>query len=431
MPLKISISQKQKLSLTTHMQQSLQILQMDSISLKEKIELELQRNPVLEESYTGRHPSFNPAIYAAPCTSSLCEHLFDQLEESRIPSDLLPLVKYLILNMDDNGRLEDSPQNISKTYHIEPDKVHAAVKIIQSLEPAGIGAIDYRECLLLQAQRMNLPQTVYQILESDTYLSYLSHNQVSRLADALGISAEKASEAVRMIRSLNPKPGAGFGDSDTIYIVPDARVDIEDSGFSITIGDPSIPEIKINGTYSHMLKETSDPEVIRYLNECLKQAQSLISGITQRNKTLFLCVSEIVRRQPEYFQTGKACVKPMTLSDIADAVNLNVSTVSRAVKNKYIECCHGVIPLHSIFSSGLSQGNSDEKISSQKMQQLIRKLIDSEDTLHPLSDPDIANQLSSCGYSIARRTVAKYRAQMQIPSAAQRKRHDSPHLPSK
>lgn len=407
------------------MQQSLQLLQMDSISLKEKIEMELQRNPVLEELYAGSFPSFDPALCAAPSEPSLCDYLFEQLEESKIPSDLLPLVRYLILNMDDNGRLGDSPQNLSKTYHIGLEKIHAAVEIIQSLEPAGIGALDYKECLLLQAQRMELPEPVHQILKSDMYMSYLSDHQILRLAGALGISAEKAEEAAQLIQALNPKPGSGFGHSDAIYIIPDARVDMEDSEFAVTIGNPSIPEIQISGTYSHMMKETSDPEVKLYLNECLKQAQSLINGITQRNKTLFLCVSEIVCQQPEYFQSGKAHVRPMTLSDIADAVDLNVSTVSRAVKDKYIQCCHGIIPLHSLFTSGLSQGDSDEKVSSQKIQHLIRKLIDSEDKLHPLSDPDIAKHLSGRGYAVARRTVAKYRTQMQIPSAAQRKKYTS------
>jgi len=332
MPLKISISQKQKLSLTTHMQQSLQLLQMDSISLKDKIEMELQRNPVLEESYANRYPIFDPALCAAPCTPSLCDYLFEQLAEDKIPPDLLPLIRFLILNLDDNGRLEDTTENISRRYHIQHEKVLAAIGIIQSLEPAGIGAVDYKECLLLQARRMHFPDPVYQILESDMYLTYLSNNQIYRLASALGISSEKAAEAVQLIQSLNPKPGACFGNSDTIYIIPDARVDIENSEFVITIGNPSIPEIRISNTYSHMIKETSDPEVSRYLNECLKQAQSLINGITQRNKTLFLCISEIVCQQMKYFKTSKESLKPMTLSDIADAVGLNISTVSRAVK---------------------------------------------------------------------------------------------------
>lgn len=422
MPLKISISQKQKLSLSMHIQQSLEILQMDSISLKEKIEMELERNPALEERATDRYSTFDLALYAAPHSLSLCEYLFEQLEESKLPPDLLPLIRYLILDMDDNGRLGDSPENISRKYHIELEKIRAAIQIIQDLDPAGIGARDYKECLLIQARRLNFPPIVHQILESDTYLTYLSNNQISKLAAALCVPAEKALEAVRLIQSLNPKPGSGFGNCDTIYIIPDAYVNIEGTEFTITVGNPSIPEIQINGTYSHMIKETSDSEVIHYLNNCLKQAQSLINGITQRNKTLFLCISEIVRQQSEYFKSSKKHLEPMTLNDIADSIGLNVSTISRAIKNKYIECCHGIIPLQSLFTSGIPQTNSDEKVSSQKIQQLIRTLIDSEDKLHPLSDPDITNSLSNNGYIIARRTVTKYRLQMNIPSAAQRKR---------
>lgn len=429
MPLKISISQKQKLSLTMHMKQSLELLQMDSISLKDKIEMELERNPVLEEMYTNEHLAVDPALYAAPSTPSLCDYLFEQLQGSQIPEDLALLVRFLILNMDDNGRLGETLPDIIQKYHISPEKAHTAVKIIQSLEPAGVGAADYKECLLLQARRKSFPDFVQQILSSDTYMTYLSNNQLSKIASALNISTEKTAEAVQLIQSLNPKPGACFGNSDTIYIIPDARVKIEDSAFSITIGSPAVPEIKINGTYAHMIKETSDPEVNCYLDECLKRAQSLINGITQRNKTLFLCISEIVCQQTEYFKTSKEYLKPMTLSDVADAIGLNVSTVSRAVKNKYIECCHGIIPLSSLFTSGLSQGKLDEKISSQKIQQLMRQIIDSEDKLHPLSDPDIVKQLSRYGFTIARRTVTKYRMQMLIPSASQRKKFASPSFP--
>ncbi len=426
MPLKISITQKQKLSLSMHMRQSLELLQMDAISLKEKIEMELERNPALEETYTNAYPPADPASYAAPCAPALCEHLLEQLEENKIPDGLLPLVRYLILNMDDNGRLEDSPQNISQKYHIPMEKVNAAVGIIQSLEPAGVGTADYKECLLLQARRLDFPEAVQQIIRSDTYMEYLSNNQIARLASALNTTAERAEKAAQLIQSLNPKPGACFGNSNTIYIIPDAQVSIEDTEFSITIGNPAIPEIKISSTYAHMSKETSDPEVSRYLDECLKRAQSLISGITQRNKTLFLCLSEIVCQQAEYFRSGREYLKPMTLSDIADEIGLNVSTVSRAVKNKYVECCHGIILLSSLFTSGLSQENFDEKISSQKIQQLIRQLIDAEDKLRPLSDPEIVKQLSGHGFTIARRTVAKYRSQMHIPSAAKRRRFHTP-----
>lgn len=451
MPLKTTLTQKQKLSLTLHMQQSLEILQMDSISLKEHIEAELERNPMLEELPSDeplpvtRHPldirweentrsgavysdtdtsadqSDDPFTYIATPPPSLCDYLLEQLALATIPCELRPLVRYLILSLDDNGWLTEPPESISREHHISIDKIYDALHIIQKMEPAGVGAANCRECLLLQAHRQSLSDAVIQILESDEYLNYLSNNQISQLSKALDLSIDTTFTAVHQILSLTPKPGASFGGLDTLYVIPDAHISLEGSGFSIIIGNPSIPEIQLNGDYVHMLKDSSEPDVSAYLNNCLKQAQSLISGITQRNKTLFLCISEIVRRQPDYFKSSNGYLLPMTLSDVAETLHMSISTVSRTVKNKYISCCHGTLPLHTLFTSSVHSADSESKISSQKIQQLIRELINKEDKTCPLSDPDITLQLSYKGYTVARRTVAKYRTQLNIPPAAKRK----------
>ena len=451
MSLKTTISQKQKLSLTRHMKQSLELLQMDSIALKEKIEIELESNPMLDEAlekegisvieetldiywddskdeefflYDSEMENDNkePFSYVTNSEELLSDFLLSQLETANISKELLPVVRYLILNLDDNGWLNESLEILSKESGIEITILQEAMKVIQTLEPSGVGASGYRECLLLQAKHLNLSPIVFQILQSDKCLKYMSNHQVSRIAKVLEINIEEADEAVKQILQLNPKPGTGFGSSDTQFVIPDVYVNKEDTGFSVVVGNPAIPEIKISAEYSQILDETMDVEVMEYLSHCLKQAQSLIEGISQRNKTLFLCVSEIIRQQKKYFESSCGCLVPMTLGDVADAINMSISTVSRAVRNKYIVCCHGIIPLNLLFTSKVRRNDSNKEISAQEIQLLIQKFVSEEDKNKPLSDPDISRRLSEAGYAIARRTVAKYRMKMEIPPASQRKR---------
>lgn len=454
MSLKITISQSQKLVLTPHIQQSLEILQMDSISLKEKIEKELIENPMLEELHNNSDlssentidiflnddTSHNDYVYfdtsenaahsrepfnhVSTSSFSLYDYLCEQLIPSTISPDLLSLVQYLILNLDNNGWLHDSPDIISKELNIPTEDVTAALQIIQNLEPAGVGASGFRESLLIQAQRLNLAPATLEILKSDVCLKYLSNNQITKIAETLGIDNKEVRESIQQILSLDPKPAASFGNSDIVYVIPDAYVKFENSEFSIIIGNSFVPEIQISGEYYDMIKDDSDPKATKYLSDCLKQAQSLINSIAKRNKTLFLCVTEIVRQQPDYFKNSNGFLSPMTLDDVAENINLSVSTVSRTIKNKYISCCHGIVPLHSFFTSRIKKMDSEEAVSSQEIQRLIQKLVDEEDKQNPLSDPAIAQHISDEGYNIARRTITKYRTQLGIPPASQRKVRD-------
>lgn len=434
------------------MQQSLKILQMDSIALKDYIRAELEKNPMLEEisvseespftscsldvywddstdaepfssdsaDHSGRAP--DPSGWRASSSYSLCDHLLEQLSLTNVPRELFSLSRYLILSLDDNGWLTESPETISTEQRVPLGKVRAALKIIQNMDPAGVGAADYRESLLLQARRLSLSPEARRILESDTCLAFLADHKIARIADFLDIDLDQAIKAAESILTLNPKPGATFGGADTLYVIPDAYVSLSDFECSVSVGNPSIPEIRINSQYSHILDESSDPEVSRYLNECLRQAQSLIRGISQRNQTFFLVISEIVRRQQDYFKSSTGYLLPMTLGDVAGELGLSISTVSRAVKNKHISCCRSVVPISSLFTSKACKSIApDTAASSQEIQELIRRLINEEDKASPLSDPRIARILSDSGYSIARRTVAKYRTQMGIPAAEQRR----------
>lgn len=452
MALKITLSQKQKLALTTHMKQSLSILQMDALSLKEIIDEALLSNPVLEEidvknaseigdtfqiCYNGEGtylPNKNVDAendendvdmfsYITKTTISLTDYLMDQLNMLTIPKDLLLLSKYLILSIDKNGWLNESPKNIAQKCNVSKDKVHEALSLVQSLEPAGICASGYKECLMLQAKRFKFPDEIYRILESDEYLQYLANNQLGKLGAALNMSNSQVAEAAKMIRTLNPKPGLSFGEETIHYIVPDAYVTVNDMNFSITIGNPLIPDIQINGSYSQMLNDFSDPDVAEYLKGCLNQAQELIQDIRQRNKTLFLCITEITKMQSDYFRKSNGNLIPMTLKDIAEPLGMSISTISRTISNKYISCCHGVIALKSLFVSKVSSKNEEEHASSQLIQKLIQQYINNEDKQRPLSDPDLVNLLSFDGYHIARRTVTKYRTQLKILSVSQRRVH--------
>lgn len=457
MELKTSLSQKQKLALSTYMQQSLEVLQMDATCLRERILAEMEKNLILEtrtddgaalltshiaetdcdiktslelqyedgyRSDVGTVDNLTQDLFAmvAAPGESLTDHLIAQLSVMNVPEKLAKITRYLIFCLDDDGRLLEPAEEISEELQIEISEVRAAIDLLQSMEPAGVGAADYKECLLLQAKRLGLNELVLRILESDKYLEYLAKKRTSKIAEDLNVSSSAVTEAYKKILSLDPNPGQEFGNGEIVYIIPDIQVEIDDTGFSIAVGNRSIPDVQINGEYVNELKVNANAEMKQYLDACLKNAQALINGMAQRNKTLFLCAAEIVRRQPDFFKYSSGTLVPMTLGDIAESLSLSVSTVSRAVKNKYISCRHGTLPLRALFTTGImSQNVPESSVSSQRICKMIRRLIEHEDKKKPLSDPDIARVLMYRGYQIARRTVTKYRNKMKIPSVSRRR----------
>lgn len=443
-PLSLTQEQTQQLLLTPQMRQSLEILQLDTLALREKILDALETNPVLELapedpelslseesgewSVREKEDAGAPAAdeqaedpfsrLSCPVTS-LREILCSQLAGLRLTQEQQRLVHYIIDSLDENGWLPENSQEISQRLGAPIEAVRWGIQTIQSLEPAGVGGVDLRECLRIQAERQQLSPLVLEII--DNWLPALAANQLAEIRRALGVRQAAVGEAVAQIRSLNPRPGAAFAAGQTVYIVPDVRVFLEGGVFRLSVGNPLLPTLQINLDYQRLLEQEEDPQVTAYLRSCLKRARSLTQSIAQRNRTLSLCMMEIVQRQPEYFYDAHGYLHPMTMGEIGQALGLNVSTVSRAMKDKYVQCSHGVVALSSLFTSGTKRSLQQESVSAQQLQTEIDHLIQAEDKAHPLSDQAIAERLSHAGMPVARRTVAKYRMRLGLLPAPQRR----------
>lgn len=446
--LTLTQKQTQQLSLTPQMRQSLEILQLDTLALREKIFQALETNPMLEiaaeseetpsslEETTwewadidGELPTeTNPEPARADPLAAFCyrppglsDALKAQIGLLRLHPTQKKIADYIIDSLDTNGWLPETPLEISQALGIELPAVTAGIHLVQSLEPAGVACADLRECLRLQALRLSMPSPVLEIIEH--WLPALADNKIQTISRALGLHPEEVRKAADAIRSLHPRPGAAFSAEKTVYIFPDARLEWREHTFQLSVGNPYLPTLQLSTEYQNLLATVRDPQVNAYLSQCLKQARALLLSIAQRNQTLSLCIMQILQFQPDYFYNVQGHLQPMTMGQIAEALQINVSTVSRAMKDKYIQCCHGIVPLQSLFTTGLPGGPHQSLVSSHQIEADIRRYILQENKDAPFSDQEIAEYVTSAGTQIARRTVAKYRSRLGIPPASQRKQN--------
>ena len=293
--------------------------------------------------------------------------------------------------------------------------VDAAVQIIQRLDPPGVGARTLSECLCLQLQALGESGLACTIAEH--YLEQAGHHAFAAIAASEHVPLAAVQEAYRQIQSLSPYPCAEFSRAqDDGYVVPDVLLQEKDGVLSVAVNRAYTPELSVSSFYRSLVRETDDPEARQYIVKKVSQAEWLISCIRQREETLLRCCQEILKRQLPYFRSGQA-LAPMTMQDIAQAIGLHTSTVSRALSGKYIQTPQGVRLLRSLFSAKLAGG----EVSGVMAQQAIAVLVQQEDKHAPLSDQVLAERLQAQGIDISRRTVAKYRQLLQIPSAATRR----------
>jgi RNA polymerase sigma-54 factor len=315
------------------------------------------------------------------------------------------------------------------------EELERLLRVIHELEPAGVGARNLQECLLLQMAQ--LPQTTatrrlaMKIL-SDHFDEFVKKHY-ERLISRLQVSEEEFREAISEIKRLSPKPGnlyAEGGTNTTPYIIPDFLLDCQDGEFQLSLNSYNVPEVKVNRRYVEMIRDMvkadgkvreEDKEALQFVKQKIDSAKWFISAIKQRHDTLMRTMQTILDYQQEYFRTGdRSKLRPMILKDIADRTDLDVSTISRVVNSKYVQTQFGIILLKSLFSEAM-QTASGEEVSSYEIKTILQNCIDDEDKRHPLTDEVLMNILNDKGYCIARRTVAKYREMMDIPVARQRK----------
>lgn len=459
----LNLSQQQKLVMTQQMQMSIKMLQMSSIELNEYVEKEMEENPLLEKEYneksqeslTKKENDFNDKIdydkfikyldfedysrennykgedEVSPFNfisreESLREYLTTQLGEVEVRNSQKKICEYIIENLDGKGYLPDPISDIAAQLKVSEDKVFEALKIVQSFDPDGIGARNLEECLKLQLQKKDIDdKNLFYII--DKHLNNIAENKYSIIAKDLNITPKEAQEYGDIIKKLEPKPSRGFYTGDeTKYIVPDAFIKKLDGEFFIIMNDNSIPKLSINNVYKALVAgdENNDKAAKEYVKNKIDSAIFLIKSIEQRKNTLYAVLNEIVNYQREYFDNGIKYLKPMTLKDMAEKLEIHESTVSRAIREKYIYTDRGIVKIRDLFTTGISsESENSDSTSSSSVKGKIKELIEKEDAKNPLSDQKICDVLNSEGMNISRRTVAKYREEMNIKSSSKRKRY--------
>ncbi len=409
---------------------------------------------------------------------TLKSYLFEQLHTNKELRNIRIIIDYMIESLDSRGYLDETIENICSKFNISEEKCVQALEILQSLEPAGIGARNLQECLLIQLRREGkLDSNLENIINN--YLELVADNKFKDIAKYLEITQLEAQNYGDIIKELEPKPSRGYYTGDEVkFITPDAYIKKIDEEYIVIMNNDVVPQLSINGAYKNLLLHGSDKEVESYIKEKIGSAMFLIKSINNRENTLKIILEDIIKRQKEYLDKGKKYLKPMMLKDIADAmfliksinnrentlkiilediikrqkeyldkgkkylkpmmlkdiaedINMHESTVSRAIKDKYILTSYGTVKIKDLFTVGYSTKNSSngkdvssngKDVSAKSIKDIIKEIIDKEDKKKPLSDEIISTELSKKNLNISRRTVAKYREEMGIKSSSKRKR---------
>ena len=472
----MAINQKQVLSLQQKLSpqqiQMIKLLELPTVQLEQRIKQEIEDNIVLEEeersaedeeqqpqeisvdeylreddtpSYKSRINNFSKDDKQRPVYltegRSLQEYLVEQLGYRNLSERDMRLAVYLIGSIDEDGYLrrdlESVADDIAFTIGLETSagELERILGVIHELGPAGIGARDLRECLLLQMAQMPV-NTRARCLARKILTSYFDEfvkKHYEKLMARLQVSEEDFREAIAEIRRLSPKPGnlyAEGGTDTTPYIIPDFILDYQDGRFNLSLNSYNVPEVRVNRRYVEMIRDMvgadgkvkeQDREALQFVKSKIDSAKWFISAIKQRHDTLMRTMQTILDYQQEYFKDGdRSKLRPMILKDIADRTGLDVSTISRVVNSKYVQTQFGIILLKSLFSEAM-QTDSGEEVSSYEIKNILQQCIDGEDKRHPLTDETLMDILNSKGYRIARRTVAKYREMLGIPVARLRR----------
>ena len=466
--LQLKLSQK----LSPQQIQLMKLIQLTTAELEQKITNEIEENPALEkgsESLENDGKEYEEVIgegdinvdeYLSDETESYDQNYYSNQEESTnfqtkesisfhqfldnqsknlILADLeKPICEFLIGSIDESGYLrreiEDIIDDLAFTQNIVADntQVLSVLKKIQDLDPPGVGARSLQECLLIQLKRKkNEKESIINsinLIENEFEL--FSKKKFSRITEKLNLSEEDLKLVVEEISKLNPKPGGAItSEFSNNTIVPDFILSIEDGNFTLELNKRNSPELRLSNSYKNILegykndpnKTKSQNQTVQFLKQKLDSAKWFIEAIEQRHQTLFQTINAIVNFQKEYFLTGEEKnLKPMILKDIAEIINMDISTVSRVANSKYIDTPYGIKLLKSYFSEGMKNSEGDE-ISTIEIKKILKEIVNKEDKNKPLSDIELSDKLSKKGYKVARRTVSKYREQLDISVARLRK----------
>ncbi len=353
---------------------------------------------------------------------TLHEHLLFQLQFSDLKRSCKAVAKYVIESLDENGYMTLKKKEIAESLGISEKNVEKVVGMIQRFEPLGVCAEDLPQCLLIQLQMMKKRSPLAESIVR-YYLTDLAENRINVMAKKIGVGVKDIQKAVDLIKTLEPKPGRQFtSQMETRYIVPDVYVEDINNELIVTINEKSTPRLTVSSYYEKLFKENmGDDKVSEFLSGRLNSALWLIKSIEQRKQTISNVVKEVVKHQKDFFEKGDDYLKPLTLKQIAEEVGIHESTVSRSINEKYMQSPRGLYEIKYFFNSGIA-GDKGKEISARSIKSILKKIIDSENATSPYSDQKLVELLEREDIEISRRTVAKYREEMNIPSSSKRKR---------
>jgi RNA polymerase sigma-54 factor len=458
----------QRLILTPSLQQAIKLLPLTTLELAEVLEQEVMENPLLEEVPTqdvavadeisqeeakeeaertdplkeidvekffedylddvrerrvrsSEVPEMPPIENTLTETPDLYDHLLWQLHMSASDEMTREIGEAIIQNLDEDGMLRASVEEIANMGPFPLDEVEKALAVVQGLDPSGVAARDLTECLRLQLKHLGLEGSPTDVMVRD-HIKQLQTHQYPEIGRQMGLTPDEVSHHLEIIRRLDPKPGMKYSPDRSTYVIPDVFVVKKGDDFKILLNDDGLPKLRISPTYKRMLdvKEPGSEETRNYVKDKLRSALWLLKSVDQRQRTIYKVADSIVKHQRAFLEHGIAHLRPLVLRDVANDIGMHESTVSRVVANKYMHTPRGVYELRFFFHSGITS-SMGEAISSVTIKDKIRKMIEGEDTARPLSDSRIAELLGADGLPLARRTVAKYREELRIPPSNLRK----------
>ena len=379
----------------------------------------------LDDGYRPKAPQevkeLPPIENTLSTSSSLADHLMWQLSMQSDDALSREIGAAIIGNLDDDGALVASFEEIASMGPWPVGEVERALRLVQSFDPTGVAARDLQECLLLQLRRLGLEGTPTEKIVTE-HLRLLQNHSVPEIARKMGMSIDDLKEHIEIIRHLDPKPGSRYNPSQSQYVIPDVYVVKVEDQYVAMLNEDGLPQMRISPVYRRLLDKNSEntDETRAYVKDKFRSALWLIKSVEQRQKTIHKVAGSIINFQRDFLDHGIEHLRPLVLRDVANDIGMHESTVSRVVTNKYMHTPQGVFEMKYFFHSGISS-QYGENVSSVTIKQRIRKIIENEDPRKPLSDSKIVQILQREGLELARRTIAKYREELKIPTSNQRK----------
>lgn len=439
--MQLNLTQKQttELKMTPQLRQAIDLLQYNTGDLRQFIEEQALENPLIELEEKHQQASVdvhtnattqmknpvdvkdyvNPVDYTPQTANEILEDILEQIKFLKIDPKTQQTLKYIVLNLDEHGFLQIDKETLSRDLSVSVEDVEHYLCYIQQLEPIGLASESITHCLALQAQQY-FPEEKNVLPVIQNYLEELASSKWDAIATALCISIKEVSQAAEKISTLNPYPCPGLFQEETNYASPDIQITATNEGYEITLQEAFLPKIHVNQDYLNLKQK--DSETSAYIQTNYQNCRWLMNSIEQRQKTIEKIATYIVQEQTAFLQQGFAVLKPMTLSDIAEGIGMHESTISRATSNKVIAVPAGTFSMQQLFSTKL-KGSANDFVSAAQVKWALQHAVEKEDLTKPLSDQKLSDMLKEeQGITVSRRTIAKYREELQIPSSSKRKK---------